>query len=90
MHEYARGSGCVSESALLGTGPSWWHRLRRHSRCRPTGRAERGKRLVGAVPFGKWPIAGLRRAGAPAPAVFEGAINGEMFPLPGMATEQSR
>jgi len=36
---------------------------------------------VGAVPFGKWPIAGLRRAGATAPAVFEGAINGEMFPL---------
>ena len=36
---------------------------------------------MGAVPFGKWPIAGLRRAGATAPAVFEGAINGEMFPL---------
>ena len=66
------------------------HRLCRHSRCRPTGRAEGGKRLVGAVPFGKWPIAGLRWAGTTAPAVFEGAISGEMFPLPGMATEQSR
>jgi hypothetical protein len=54
------------------------------------GRAERGKRLVGAVPFRKWPIAGFRRAATTAPAVFEGAINGEMFPLPGMATEQSR
>ena len=43
-----------------------------------------------AVVFGKWPIAGLRRAGTTAPALFEGAINGEMFPLPGMATEQSR
>jgi transposase len=47
------------------------------------GRAERGKRLVGAVPFRKWRtstfIAGLRQAGMTAPAVFEGAINGEMF-----------
>ena len=45
---------------------------------------------MGAVPFGKWPIAGLRWAGTTAPAVFEGAISGEMFPLPGVATEQSR
>jgi hypothetical protein len=45
---------------------------------------------VGAVPFRKWPIAGFRRAATTAPAVFEGANNREMFPLPGMATEQSR
>ena len=47
------------------------------------GRAERGKRLVGSVPFGKWQtstfIAGLRHDAMVAPAVFEGAINGEMF-----------
>src|SRR6516164_11621970 len=42
----------------------------------PTGTRRARQRLVGAVPFGKWPIAGLRRAGATAPAVFEGAING--------------
>ena len=50
---------------------------------RPEGRSERGKRLVGAVPFGKWQtstfIAGLRQDGMIAPGVFEGAINGEMF-----------
>jgi transposase len=47
------------------------------------GRAPRGERLVDAVPFGKWRtstfIAGLRNDGLAAPAVFEGAINGEMF-----------
>jgi transposase len=47
------------------------------------GRAPRGQRLVDAVPFGKWRtatfIAGLRNDGLVAPAVFEGAINGEMF-----------
>ncbi len=47
------------------------------------GRAPRGERLVDAVPFGKWRtstfIAGLRNDGLVAPAVFEGAINGEMF-----------
>jgi transposase len=47
------------------------------------GRTERGKRLVGAVPFGKWRtstfIARLRQTGMTAPAVFEGAMNGEMF-----------
>jgi transposase len=47
------------------------------------GRSERGKRLVGAVPFGKWRtstfIAGLRQDRMVAPAVFEGAINGAIF-----------
>src|SRR5690348_16145286 len=46
-------------------------------------RRQRGQRLVDAVPFGKWRtstfIAGLRNDGLVAPAVFEGAINGEMF-----------
>jgi transposase len=47
------------------------------------GRAPRGQRLVDAVPFGKWRtstfIAGLRQDGLTAPAVFDGAINGDMF-----------
>ena len=51
----------------------------------PTGTRRARQRLVGAVPFGKWPITGLRRAAATAPAVFEGAINCEMFLLPSRA-----
>jgi len=50
---------------------------------RPMGRAERGKRVVGAVPFGRWHtltfLAGLRHDGIVAPCVFDGAINGELF-----------
>ena len=50
---------------------------------RPMGRAARGKRVVSAVPFGRWRtstfIAGLRRDGLVAPCVFNGAINGELF-----------
>jgi hypothetical protein len=50
---------------------------------RPMGRAERGKRVVGAVPYGRWHtstfLAGLRRDGLVAPCVFDGAINGELF-----------
>jgi transposase len=47
------------------------------------GRAERGERLVAAVPHGHWKtstfIAGLRQDGLVAPCVFDGAINGELF-----------
>jgi transposase len=47
------------------------------------GRAERGKRVVSAVPFGRWRtstfIAGLRHDGLVAPCVFNGAVNGELF-----------
>ena len=50
---------------------------------RQMGRSERGQRLVGAVPYGRWRtstfIAGLRHDGMVAPAVFNGAINGETF-----------
>jgi transposase len=50
---------------------------------RPYGRAERGKRLVSAVPYGRWKtstfIAGLRQDGLVASCVFDGAINGELF-----------
>jgi transposase len=46
------------------------------------GRAPRGQRLLAAVPHGHWKtstfIAGLRDDGLVAPAVFEGAINGEL------------
>ena len=76
VHEYAHGSGCVSASALLGTGPSWRHTGYAATPVAANGTRRARQRLVGAVPFGKWPIAGLRRAGATAPAVFEGAING--------------
>jgi transposase len=47
------------------------------------GRAPCGKRLVDAVPHGHWKtstfIAALRCDGLVAPAVFNGAINGELF-----------
>jgi transposase len=47
------------------------------------GRAPRGERLVAAVPHGHWKtstfIAGLCGDGLLAPAVFDGAINGELF-----------
>jgi hypothetical protein len=47
------------------------------------GRAPRGQRLLAAVPHGHWKtstfVAGLRDDGLVAPAVFEGAINGELF-----------
>jgi transposase len=50
---------------------------------RSMGRAERGKRVVGAVPYGCWHtttfVAGLRHDGLVAPCVFNGAINGELF-----------
>lgn len=50
---------------------------------RPLGRAECGKRLVAAVPYGHWKtstfIAGLRQDGLVAPGVFDGAINGALF-----------
>lgn len=50
---------------------------------RRRGRAPRGRRLVSAVPYGRWRtstfIAGLRHDGMVAPGVFEGAINGQMF-----------
>ena len=51
--------------------------------ARLRGRAPRGQRLLAAVPHGHWKtstfIAGLRDDGLVAPAVFEGAINGELF-----------
>ncbi len=47
------------------------------------GWAERGERLVGAVPHGHWNtstfIAALRHDGLVAPYVMDGAINGELF-----------
>ena len=50
---------------------------------RPRGRCERGARLIDATPHGHWKtstfIAGLRQDGLVAPAVFDGAINGDLF-----------
>jgi transposase len=47
------------------------------------GRAPRGKRLIGAAPFGHWNtttfIAGLRHDRIVAPMVLDGAINGRAF-----------
>jgi transposase len=47
------------------------------------GRCKRGQRLVAAVPHGHWKtttfIGALRAEGLTAPAVFDGAINGESF-----------
>ena len=50
---------------------------------RARGRTLRGKRLVASVPHGHWKtttfIGALRSSGLTAPAVFDGAINGESF-----------
>jgi transposase len=50
---------------------------------RPRGRSQRGTRLVDTSPHGHWKtstfIAGLRQDGLVAPAVFDGAINGDLF-----------
>jgi transposase len=47
------------------------------------GRSKRGKRLVASVPYGHWKtttfIGALRADGLTAPAVLDGAINGESF-----------
>lgn len=47
------------------------------------GRCPKGQRLVDRTPYGHWRtstyIAGLRGDGLIAPAVFDGAINGESF-----------
>jgi len=47
------------------------------------GRSKRGTRLVDTTPHGHWKtstfIAGLRADGVVAPAVFDGAINGDLF-----------
>jgi transposase len=51
--------------------------------ARRHGRAQRGMRLVAAVPHGHWKtttlIAALRHDGLTAPCVFDGAINGARF-----------
>jgi transposase len=50
---------------------------------RARGRCERGTRLIDTTPHGHWKtstfIAALREDGLVAPAVFDGAINGELF-----------
>ena len=47
------------------------------------GRSKRGTRLIDTTPHGHWKtstfIAGLREGGLVAPAVFDGAINGDLF-----------
>ena len=47
------------------------------------GRAQRGRRVVAAVPHGHWKtttfVAALRHDGLSAPCVFDGAINGARF-----------
>lgn len=50
---------------------------------RPHGRALRGERVIGRVPFGAWTtftfVAGLRCDGMTAPLMIRGAMNGEIF-----------
>ena len=50
---------------------------------RPCGRAPRGQRLVGTLPYGHWKtttfITGLRSTGMVAPMVIDGAIDGDLF-----------
>lgn len=69
----------LNAAGLIFIDETWTktNMVRRYGRCR------RGARLVAAVPHGHWMtstfIAGLRQEGITAPAVFEGAINGELF-----------
>ena len=53
------------------------------SMTRPFGRAPRGERVIGRVPFGAWKtvtfVAGLRHDGMTAPMMIKGAMNGEAF-----------
>lgn len=55
----------------------------RTNMTRSHGRSPRGLRLHDAVPYGRWKtstfVAGLRQNGLVAPAVFNGAINGQLF-----------
>jgi len=50
---------------------------------RPRGRCERGSRLIDTTPHGHWKtstfIAALREDGLIAPAVFDCAINADLF-----------
>ena len=50
---------------------------------RLNGRSKRGTRLIDTSPHGHWKtstfLAGLRADGVVAPAVFDGAINGDLF-----------
>jgi transposase len=47
------------------------------------GRAARGERLIGTVPYGHWKtttfVAALRVGGLMAPLVIDGALNGDLF-----------
>jgi transposase len=51
--------------------------------CRRFGRSKKGKRLIGAAPFGHWKtttfIAGLRQDEIVAPLVIDRPMNGEIF-----------
>ena len=56
----------------------WWKKLPNQR-----GRAPRGQRLIGRVPWGHWKtttfIAGLRHDRVVAPLVLDGAMNGPAF-----------
>jgi hypothetical protein len=51
--------------------------------ARLCGRAPRGKRLVGKIPYGHWKtttfVAGLRSTALTAPCVIDGPMNGNAF-----------
>jgi transposase len=69
----------MSAERLVFIDESWatTNMARRH------GRAQRGQRVVAAVPHGHWKtttfLAALRHDGLAAPCVFDGAINGARF-----------
>ncbi|MCL4767014.1 MAG: IS630 family transposase [Hyphomicrobiaceae bacterium] len=74
-----RPQGSLSVDRLVFIDETWakTNMTRRYGRCK------RGQRLVAAVPHGHWKtttfIGALRAEGLAAPAVFDGAINGESF-----------
>jgi transposase len=73
----AMGDGLDSRAGLFDETWAKTNMMRTYGRCK------RGQRLVAAVPHGHWKtttfIGALRAEGLTAPAVVDGAINGESF-----------
>ena len=78
--EWRETQGSLSIDRLVFIDETW----AATSMTRRYGRSKRGTRLVASVPHGHWKtttfIGALRADGLTAPAVFDGAINGEQLP----------
>jgi transposase len=77
--EWRKAQGGLSIDRLVFIDETW----ATTNMTRRYGRSKRGQRLVAAVPHGHWKtttfIGALRADGLTAPAVIDGAVNGESF-----------